>query len=220
MKMKNMLIGGMSLALVACISIGATLAYLSDTTTKVSNTFTFDNAIDIDLKEHPLSAWNEAEGKWDPTDWNNRVTMNTYDNILPNDVLQKDPTVKVVTVPDTGMNLYVIINGLDTNMVANIDTTNTWQKIANVDGTTPVNESQNGIYKYKGTVSLNAGSEVAVFTTVTIGDVTTHLNDANVLINAYAVQNGDLGKDDNEEPLTQDGVAIDALVDSLAPAGD
>ena len=220
MKMKNMLIGGMSLALVACISIGATLAYLSDTTTKVSNTFTFDNAIDIDLKEHPLSAWNEAEGKWDPTDWNNRVTMNTYDNILPNDVLQKDPTVKVVTVPDTGMNLYVIINGLDTNMVANIDTTNTWQKIANVDGTTPVNESQNGIYKCKGTVSLNAGSEVAVFTTVTIGDVTTHLNDANVLINAYAVQNGDLGKDDNEEPLTQDGVAIDALVDSLAPAGD
>ncbi|OUP25174.1 SipW-dependent-type signal peptide-containing protein [Gemmiger sp. An194] len=220
MKMKNMLIGGMSLALVACISIGATLAYLSDTTTKVSNTFTFDNAIDIDLKEHPLSAWNEEEGKWDQTDWNYRVTTNTYDNILPNDVLQKDPTVKVVTVPDTGMNLYVIVNGLDTNMVANIDTTNTWDKIANVDGSTPVNESQNGIYKCKGTVSLNAGSEVAVFTTVTIGDVTTHLNDANVVINAYAVQNGDLGKDENEEPLTQDGVAIDALVASLAQAGD
>lgn len=220
MKMKNMLIGGMSLALVACISIGATLAYLSDTTTKVSNAFTFDNAIDIDLKEHPLSAWNEEEGKWDPTDWNNRVTTNTYDNILPNDVLQKDPTVKVVTVPDTGMNLYVIINGLDTNMVANIDTTNTWQKIANVDGSTPVNESQNGIYKCKGTVSLNADSEVAVFTTVTIGDVMTQLNDANVVINAYAVQNGDLGKDDEENPLTQDGVAIDALVASLTPAGD
>lgn len=220
MKMKNMLIGGMSLALVACISIGATLAYLSDTTTKVSNTFTFDNAIDIDLKEHPLSAWNEEEGNWNPTEWDQRVITNTYEDILPNDVLQKDPTVKVLTVPDTGMNLYVIIDGLDANMVANIDTTNTWQKIANVDGTTPVNESQNGIYKCKGTVSLNAGSEVAVFTTVTIGDVTTHLNDANVVINAYAVQNGDLGKDDNEEPLTQDGVAIDALVDSLAPAGD
>ena len=29
MKMKNMLIGGMSLALVACISVGATLAALT-----------------------------------------------------------------------------------------------------------------------------------------------------------------------------------------------
>lgn len=219
MKMKNMLIGGMSLALVACISIGATLAYLSDTTTKVSNTFTFDNAIDIDLKEHPLSAWNKEEGKWNQTDWEDRVTTNAYDNILPNDVLQKDPTVKVVTVPDTGMNLYVIIDGLDTNMVANINT-GTWQKIANVNGTTSLDDSQNGVYKYKGTDPLEVNDEVAVFTTVTIGNVTTHLDGANVVINAYAVQNGDLGKDEHEKPLTQDGVAIDALVASLAPAGD
>ena len=217
MKMKNMLIGGMSLALVACISIGATLAYLSDTTTKVDNTFTFDNAIDIDLKEHPLSAWNEDSGTWNDTAWEARVVENTYEDILPNDVLQKDPTVKVFTMPDTGMNLYVIVNGLNTNMVANIDTINTWQKIANVDGsTTSLNGSQNGVYKYKGTDPLSVGDEVAVFTTVTIGDVTTHLDDAHVVINAYAVQTGDLGKDENEEPLTQDGVAIEALVDSLA----
>ena len=41
MKMKNMLIGGMSLALVACLSVGATLAYFTDSDEEVVNTFQF-----------------------------------------------------------------------------------------------------------------------------------------------------------------------------------
>ena len=42
MKMKNMLIGGMSLVLVACISVGGTLAYLSSQTGTATNTFTMN----------------------------------------------------------------------------------------------------------------------------------------------------------------------------------
>lgn len=52
MKMKNMLIGGMSLALVACISIGGTLAYLSDNTGTVQNKFQMvTNGIVLNLQE-------------------------------------------------------------------------------------------------------------------------------------------------------------------------
>ena len=52
MKMKNMLIGGMSLALVACISIGGTLAYLTDTTGTAQNKFQMvTNGIVLNLQE-------------------------------------------------------------------------------------------------------------------------------------------------------------------------
>lgn len=53
MKMKNMLIGGMSLALVACISIGGTLAYLTANDGALTNNFEFsENGITLDLWEN------------------------------------------------------------------------------------------------------------------------------------------------------------------------
>ena len=55
MKMKNMLIGGMSLALVACISVGATLAYLTDTSDTVTNTFYGSDGISMTLTEAPVT---------------------------------------------------------------------------------------------------------------------------------------------------------------------
>lgn len=51
MKMKNLLIGGMSLALVACISVGGTLAYLSDFDGPKTNTFEFANGLTVELEE-------------------------------------------------------------------------------------------------------------------------------------------------------------------------
>ena len=50
MKKRNLLVSLLSLALVAVIGVGATLAYLTDSTQTVSNKFTFDD-IEITLKE-------------------------------------------------------------------------------------------------------------------------------------------------------------------------
>ena len=51
MKKKNFLTILLSLALVAVIGVGATLAYLTDNTQTVNNKFTFDD-IEITLKEN------------------------------------------------------------------------------------------------------------------------------------------------------------------------
>ena len=225
MKMKNMLIGGMSLALVACISIGGTLAYLSDTTTEVKNTFTFDSSIDIDLKEHNKNDWNEEENEWEETSWDKWVVQNSYPDVLPNDEIQKDPTVKINKVPNTGMNLYVVVNGLPYAMTANINDTD-WEKIADMNGNTvdPMFGGQNGVYKYVGDTELVTDAMIPVFTTVTVGDIEgedlEELADTEIVINAYAVQNGSLGEDAEGNPLTQDGVAIDTLLASLNTDGE
>lgn len=215
MKKKNVLTMALSVSLVGVIAVGGTLAYLSSTTGPVTNTFTFDDSIQIDLKEHPKAAWEGSD--WKDTDWDHMVTGNSYTDILPNDVLHKDPTVKFVTVPKNGANLYVSVNGLSDNLVADIDVTlgtedGGWKKIANIDGSTPVDGSQNGIYAYMASGSAYAvvsakDTLVPVFTTVTVGDVNQKLLDTSVVIEAYSVQaTGDLGVDD-----TRDELAIKAL---------
>ena len=75
MKMKNMLIGGMSLALVACITIGGTLAYLSDKDGTLTNTFRFAKNIVVDVYETQTGKGEEGKGdKEGGFDYTNRVS--------------------------------------------------------------------------------------------------------------------------------------------------
>ena len=151
MKMKNMLIGGMSLALVACISIGGTLAYLTDKTTKVENTFVADTAIDINLKEAEVDPETGLAVKPE----NRREVGNSYVSIYPGKVVDKDPTVTVTSAPDDGAYVYMSLNGVNKDQMKlkyidaagqvkdGIDNTK-WQKVTSEEGV-------NGIYKYIGT---------------------------------------------------------------------
>lgn len=150
MKMKNMLIGGMSLALVACISIGATLAYLTDTTTKVKNTFVADAAIDINLKEAEV----DPETGLAKSPENRREEGNNYLSIYPDKVVDKDPTVTVTSAPDGGAYVYMSLKGVNEEQmtIQYMDTDGEahdginpaeWQKITTEVGV-------NGIYKYIG----------------------------------------------------------------------
>ena len=93
MKMKNMLIGGMSLALVACISVGATLAYLSDNTGTMTNTFKF-GALEVTQQE--------TDGE---TTVNDSGSL-TYADLVPGDTVKKE--VKI-SLTDHKVNAYVYV---------------------------------------------------------------------------------------------------------------
>lgn len=86
---KNMIKMTLAIGLVAVIGAGATLAYLTDTTDKVKNTFVIGNGIDIDLLETKYG----EDVKTVVDDEN--FKENIYDGLLPSDSVTKDPTVKV-----------------------------------------------------------------------------------------------------------------------------
>lgn len=81
-----------TLALVAAISIGGTLAYLTAKTDAVTNTFTVGN-VAITLDEAKVEKGNGDT--WIATPGADRVTENTYTGVYPGAELPKDPTVTV-----------------------------------------------------------------------------------------------------------------------------
>jgi hypothetical protein len=129
--MKKGLILILSIVMVVCISISATLAYLFVETTPVENTFEYGD-VNIDLKEDKL----KDDGTLDP---NTPVTTNTY-KYVPGDTLNKRP---YVTVKATSQKCYLFIkvneeNNTYTDLTGkivdwNIDTS-IWTKLDDVDG--------------------------------------------------------------------------------------
>lgn len=239
MKKKNVLTMALSVSLVGVIAVGGTLAYLSSTTDPVTNTFTFDDSIEIELKEHNLTQldsvtndWKFGTGydKWDDKygDKENEyywVNGNTYSDVVPGQELKKDPTVKFVSVPKNGANLYVSVSGVDDWFSTDMDIrtgTNTdgvWVKIADIDGEAVTPNTVDGIYKYVESASgalavIDKEDEayVKVFDEVTVNSTLTNtgsLDDKNIVIEAYSVQaTGNLGVTE-----TRDQLAINALKD-------
>lgn len=150
MKMKNLLIGGMSLALVACISVGGTLAYLSAQTGTATNTFTM-NGLTLVVSETADAATSNG-------DYKQKLKSNTegaagvasvstpelakddsdgiaYTDILPGAVMSKKP---VITVKGKHAACYVFAcvenpNGLLT--IEKFDGFN-WKQVATTTGKT------------------------------------------------------------------------------------
>lgn len=151
MKMKNMLIGGMSLALVACISIGGTLAYFTATADAKTNTFTFAGSdgttgLTVTLEEVVPETFDgnnaKAEEKEDHTGYD-------YTNIVPGDVLDKTP---VITVKGT-IDSYVFVRVTGTEDLSPVwNTANGWTEVTNP--TVPLAENQK-VYYYSGAKSTD-----------------------------------------------------------------
>ena len=169
MKMKNMLIGGMSLALVACISVGATLAYLSDNTGTMTNTFKF-GALEVTQKE---------------TDGTNNVFNSgslTYEDLVPGDTVEKEVKISLmdhkvdayvyVAVKNSNNTLVKYGNGEDTSFVAGV--ASDWKKVESAEG--------KDYYLYVYTGNTDAAKAV------------THFTDSVLFTNAQ-VQNADAGSD-------------------------
>ena len=191
MKMKNMLIGGMSLALVACISVGGTLAYLSANTEKVTNTFAFTtNGIDLTLNETATAGTGytidkEAAGENDGI---------AYTDIEPGAVLSKVP---VLTVAEDSVDCYVyaLVSGID-NVAAVGENTSpamwttwgtNWTEVESYNGT-------GVLLKYNQKITEADTSDKArvldpIFSAVTINsNITADPGFGSIEIKGYAIQ--------------------------------
>lgn len=99
MRKKNILTAAVSLSLVACLSIGATLAYFTDSTESKENTFTTGKVKIGLVDELPVDATFN-------TTWTAEQTEDgiEYGNIQPGDTLDK---IVGVTVNEDSSNAYV-----------------------------------------------------------------------------------------------------------------
>lgn len=203
MQKKKLLTAIMSLSLVAVVGIGGTLAYLSDKTELVTNTFAVGSGYveqGIVLDESDVQ-FNKTE-RTETVNTQNRKQGNEYPDLLPGDERTKDPTVWMSV---GSVESYVFINIEGADILAEDGVTindfndgGEWVKVDNRQGI-------DGIYRYKEIVDVRTvegkkeGDLVAVdqlFSKVTFSGDTTNEEFAEVkkngltdlVIQAAAVQ--------------------------------
>lgn len=98
MKKKTLTIA-VALVLVVALAVGATWAYLTQTTGPVVNTFTvgkvLDNNGDFTLNEHPIKNPGATNGVYELDTDATPVTRVTYGAVMPGVNLPKDPAVTI-----------------------------------------------------------------------------------------------------------------------------
>ena len=218
MKMKNMLIGGMSLALVACISVGGTLAYLQNTTNEVTNTFVMENGTTIHLWE-TAAAVTSGEYKQAVTDGvaGTEAIVGTgdkderqgtdegivYTDVLPGAEINKEPRLLLENGPESYV--YALV---ETEAVAGKQ-----DIIYNLSDWTLVPGTSN-LYRYNSTVTPGeeTGWTTEIFDTINIDETATASDLKAIEITGFAIQaKGLAGEDVDEQMATADAQAIKAL---------
>ena len=181
-KKSKVLIGVAALILVAILAIGATLAYLSDTSGPVTNTFTIGK-VKIELKEHKL----DTDGKTLTTGTANEVTSESGYTIIPGTALNKDPFVRVLANSEK---CWVFVKITQTNwnekLTYAVDTG--WAELESAAGT--------GYKVYYTTVEkATAAQEINILKdkkiTVAAGLAQTEITDSakpQLVFDAYAIQ--------------------------------
>lgn len=198
MKKKNFLTILLSLALVAVIGVGATLAYLTDNTQTVNNKFTFDD-IEITLKENASVPDGQSylirenkEGTVAGTEAIEGSDVGVvYSDILPGATVAKNP---YITVSESNAHAYVYAYVTGVADPLSVTWSNGWTVVEDTDLTGTLLRRE---------VAKNAAGKYDVFTQVKVdptanGEET--LND--ISIKAYAHQA------DNTDVDTADGAAI------------
>ena len=186
--------------LLVCLSVGATLAYLSAQTEYVKNTFVAGEGIEIDLLEGDVY----EDGEADTTDTNfgthrpgydvyeNRVKINNY-KLVPGWEYDKDP---IVYVKAKSGNCYIfvkVVNELsdleeeDVATIADQITANGWIQLKDKDGNDVTN-----VYYYKDEVNTSeALQQFPVFQKFTTEDSLTSVtayDGKTITVDAYAIQ--------------------------------
>ncbi len=177
MKTKK-LVAAAAVAATLCVTIGGTLAWLTDTET-VTNTLTVGD-VEITLDEAKVDVnGQEITGE-------GRVQANTY-KLFPGKEYDKDPTV---TVAEGSEDCYVFVtvdNGLaeiegDTTIEAQM-TANGWVRV----------DTYEGLDVYAKAAAQSAGAELVVFEHFTVsgtvtGEALADYAEETIVVNAYAVQ--------------------------------
>ena len=191
MKLKQILAIVLSMALVACISVAATVAYLTSVTETVTNTFTIGD-IEITLDEKNVDK--------KPNSSPDRDTTNEY-QLFPGSTYVKDPTVHV----QPGSEASWIFVKVQNNIAEIEDTTKIHDQIVNkgwsvlsVEGDIEKNGYVAVYYKQQAKVNDDAAVvDLVVFDNFKIkadvtSDVLANYGNKTVIINAYAIQQANL----------------------------
>lgn len=198
MKKKNFLTILLSLALVAVIGVGATLAYLTDNTQTVNNKFTFDD-IEITLKENATVPAGQSylirENKDNTVAGTEAIEGSdvgvVYSDILPGATVEKNPYI-TVSASNAHAYVYAYVTG-----VADPLSVVAWS-----EGWTEVETDLTGTLLRR-EVAKNAAGKYDVFTQVQVATGAAGTEDLNdISIKAYAHQA------DNTDVDTADGAAI------------
>lgn len=184
-KIRKVLVTLCCALLLVAVSVGATFAYLTKTTEVVTNTFTANANVNIDLKEAKVTNLGVLE-LGDDGNPVARVKANEY-KLIPGHNYVKDPTIEVLSGSDDCW-LYVKVENGISAIEATGDTTIAKQMEEN--GWTVVDaENYPGVYALEASAK-KAGDKVEVFNSFTIAgnaDISAYAN-ATVKITAYAIQ--------------------------------
>ena len=173
--MKKALLVVLALVLVAALSVGLTMAYLTSQDT-VTNTFTVGE-VKITLDEAPVDVYGEVVA-------GDRVKANDY-KLIPGHTYVKDPKVTVTEGSEECWVFVAVDNGIAgaeaaDNTIAAQMTANNWLPLNGVDK----------VYYYKTTVdAANEAVELPVFGSFKVDnkDVAS-FDGATITVTAYAVQ--------------------------------
>lgn len=222
MKKKSLIMMLVSMSLVAVIGVGATLAYLSDSTKALENTFVVGSDINIDLAETALDGTTVIIADAATT----APLGVQYKDLQPGDTIAKDPYV-IVKKDSTDCYVFVSVKGLD-NLesidtdgisglpsdfsIVDIDNAN-WEKVRDLDTAPNVPATINtptlkdGIYQYQISATAPEVNNVIVkptadlplnplFTQITYNTSATEpsalINSAKITVKACAVQAANL----------------------------
>lgn len=198
-KLRRALLLVASAVLLVCVSVGATLAYLTAQTAVVTNTFTIGEGIHITLLEGKVwPAGQEPNGDSFGRfmDEENRIAANEY-KMIPNWTYDKDPEVTVLA--NSG-DCYLFVKVA--NNLSGVEATtfpiheqmyqHGWYalELPNADGSTT---AVPGVYYYYQAVQTDDEDQVfPVFDTFTTGDYDSDtvpmIADPTIKIDAYAIQ--------------------------------
>ena len=207
MKKKNILVLAGSLALVAVIGVGSTLAYFTDSDS-ATNVVTMGN-VNIDLVET------------DGTDTSQ--TGLEYTGIVPGDKLTKKATINV---DKNSKDCYVRVKievtaaeGANEDFEANVESADFLKKQLNIDTDSWYHSSSNGYYYYQEV--LKAGDSIDIFDTVTIptswgNEAADQSFDIAITVEAIQADNFTPTKNDNGKIRSWGNVDIDKYTGDVA----
>ena len=209
MKRKNMISMVTSLALVGVVAVGGTLALLTEQSNEVTNIFTVgagydadEIKLDEDTVTQELSGANLGGYKGNNVAVAQRVTTNTYANLVANTTLDKDPTFRIVNDNDGPVSpkswFVAKVKGVTANAgklsVSGVEVGNGWYEVSLKDGVytyTPVTAGaqikDDTYYIYD--TAISAGEETdPLFTQLHVDAVTAGEKPADIVVSGTAVE--------------------------------
>ena len=190
MKIKRILLSVLALALVAALSVGATLAFLSAEDTKVTNNFSFGGIQVQIVEEDPNNKVDDQGNKLLPGSVVAETTTPeeapgikaiTYKKVTPGDKIPKEPVISVKT--DVAAYVFIKISGFDDNLTCD-GITSGWIPV-----TDTIDSNRNGIY-YREVGANTSMTEVAsAFESVTVSSDCTGVETLpTIYVDVFAIQ--------------------------------